>query len=226
MNLTRLITEITNRVPDGHARYNGPYHGGEANYVYIPDDRNHIFDGSFDYILKLGEKAKGQYKDDRKTGDWEFRHRGHTTQKLLHAQYEGGRLEGKLEYFSQEKRFANVYEVHLSLTMHNDQVVGDVYGTFSDGELVAQCNNDSYPDGQWMFRYDKRVQADTMSVELWENGHIVDFYTEWKDKRKPVDPTCNLLNRLNSILLNVIHQLLAIVRRGVNTTHIKILSKR
>ena len=216
--LAQLIRRLTGNIPEGHLYYDGEYHESHAQYYYVLSGDKHIFDGSFSCEYKygggLGKKAVGNFKMDKKTGEWEFTRRGNGSLMQLYATFDEGYLSGDFDYLYEEVTIGAIAKTDLSLSLDRGEIRGKISGHFDGGELDGYCDADGYPNGAWKLTFREGDVIAEEHIEHWEHGVLIDAYVDDKKWHRKNDVSPRLRERVNYLLDHDCRRLLTTVGRG------------
>jgi len=231
VKLPRLLKRFIKQIPDGHEFFSGIYHGGDAEYVYIPSDDGHVFDGEFSFYLNLGggryRKAQGNFAMNKKVGDWTFVSRGSDTQKQIFAQFNDGYIEGNLRFRGEELAIGGSILKEFSLNVKDGMVVGEITGIFDGGEFIGFCDNQGYADGQWtLTTIEEEAESEYVKVEVWNHGLLEESYEKNKRREKKRECTPHFREKINYLLEEECKKLMGIVGRGTANPLIHINRKK
>ena len=227
MEIKRLWNKWTHDVPEGHEYFSGNYHGGDASYTYVEQDGERLFDGPFKFYRQLDQdmydKASGHFTMNRKTGDWQFAHRGFRHDLRLDVQFSNGHIDGELSLVDVEDKVSFSLVNAIEMTVNEDKVKGELSGLINEGDFFGFCDENGFADGQWTLTFKKGKKTTTMATELWEHGVCVKAYEEDYHLHKKNDIAPFMRERLNMILSEDLPKLLKIVKRGTSwaPVHIK-----
>jgi len=229
--ISNLLQKLTIKVPEGHKLFQGEYHDGDATYVYIPDGKKHIFDGSFELVYDLGggcyKKAKGNYRDNVKEDYWHYERQGRSSVKTVDADFRTGFVQGSLECYSSERGVGeSVINNELKMLVFENTIKGKILGFIDGWEVYGFCDDEGYADGKWtMTQEDKEDREVTTRVEEWEHGRLIKSYEERRRKKLTIEKATDIRKRVNTFLESTVGQFLAFVPRGNRATQVFVMRK-
>ena len=225
----KILSRLTKTVPEGHKFFSGIYHEGDAEYYYIPSDGGHIFDGEFNFRMKLGggmyREAKGVFKNNQKDGLWQFVRKGRESFKNLKVNFNNGQIEGQLHYTCEEETIGGVIMKGIDLMVADGKIKGEILGVSAGAEFKGFCDEDGYPDGTWTMTYKEDGELKNVETEVWDHGTLVSSYEESHEWRNKLDKNNRFRERINYLLEEDVQHLLKIVGRGTQNTFLHIYKK-
>ena len=225
----KLLLRLTKSVPEGHKYYSGIYHGGDAEYFYIPSVGNHIFDGEFSFRMKLGggmyREAKGSFVNNRKEGPWQFTKKGRDSFRDLKVNFRNGEIEGNLHYTCEEETIGGIVMQGIDLTVDDGKIKGELLGVYAGAEFKGFCDEDGYPDGTWTMTSKNDGGSTSVEKEVWDHGTLMSSYEESNEWRNKLEVNNRFRERINYLLEEDVQHLLKIVGRGTQNTFLHIYKK-
>lgn len=146
---------------------------------YENEDGERIYHGSLTYNFKYGKNAyytiKGQYKQGKKDGLWEFKavRNGNLLRGKLLANYSDDVLDGPFEY----QDFSDVnYDIRkMNGTFSKGELQGELKclmtGKYFKKNVVAYFSNGGYPDGIW--KIDDKSSIEKNTIVKFVNNFLV-----------------------------------------------------
>lgn len=224
------------QVRKGKNVYSGRYLNGEAVYWYDESAEGRIYNGSFKFTQsyydfpndKIKMSIRGLYRENNKTGVWNFTNRRNGESCELKVEYSNGQHNGIYQYKSVGKSNSINFKSGVSflhITMHNGHPIGEIKGSFGNGHFKGFCDDMGVPDGTWSMDLSATPLC-RMDYEVWENGTIKDSYsidTSTGD-RKP--HTGTLVDLLSSYIYRECYKLEKIIEKGSSQWKGEILTRK
>ena len=161
--------------------YSGPYANGTATYQYYENSNyERIYNGSFHYTAKIsyekifdacsicGVEVTGNYKENKKDGDWVF--------KLNHENY------SEIVTGSFDKGFFNGKWTTTKISNANQKVICSSSANYSYGKVIGplnrQCNGSEFE----FSNFDKSGKRDSIwfNTELKSNNEKLEEIRKYK----------------------------------------------
>lgn len=228
MDIRTITMRLLGRIPSGHQCYRGPYHDGDAKFVYIENGDQKVFDGRFNYFARHGSKtltAKGYFADDLKNGEWHMVRKSDHRTVTVTANYVMGRLTGELVCEVEEMTIGGRFFMGFCADIIDGIVTGKVVGVNNGSELEAEFDEHGQPHGDWkLTTQNKSGEVTNIDCEEWSHGTL---NNSWNENRynKRNNQKVGIFNRVNFILKIDAQPLLDLIKHGVINQHIQIHNK-
>jgi hypothetical protein len=222
MHIFESLKILFSRIPEGHKRFRGRYHGGWANYIYVPDGDKRIFDGPFSYYESHRQeqghsryRIKGFYEQDRKTGLWIYKHKAPTQETTLTLNYDHGHYSGRLVF--DDNRFGLnevVTSTHFEFDLDRRHPQGEIT-CFVDGSYLHGAFDDhGLPHGEWQLAPMEKDDVQKVEREEWSHGHFLGATTQRNEKASVTEGRKRLREMINMYLDNDCARMLQMAGRG------------
>lgn len=233
MGLLNYFNQLSRKptLPD-HLLLNGKYHDGKVVCEYVLQGEEKVFDGPFAYEYKYGslfgekgyERATGSFVMNRKDGLWKMEYHSSRRDRECQVSFEHGRVEGTVDYQCTETDYmGRVSKTAITFAVHDGHVVGDIRGTFGGKKFSGFCDEDGYPEGQWMVQVDSSDNTlSHVDCEMWNHGILVSSYSKMTRNKTQNDLQPYLLKTFSDLVNGDVLEMLFIVRRGTHINKIEI----
>lgn len=225
IKLGDILFRIRHGVPAGHQYFSGSWHGGSAQFTYLPsEDNQKLLDGYMCYHINYGNgryaKAEGTFYKNLKDGRWQYRQRRSTVQRSMTLSFSGGKVSGTVDFQSREFDLSSTVQNSLQFSVLNGVVTGNIVGMINGCELKGYCDDQGFADGEWTLSVLEDNAVRYVNHELWSHGTLQSSYEEDLLRKKRLDKPVKVSSRFDLILDQDIPELLHIVTSG-SENHVK-----
>ena len=222
MGLFNKLTNRLNRVPEGHERFSGAYHGGHATYFYISEGDEQLFDGAFVYRsshrIEYGSskyEIKGTYVRNRKQGRWVYKHTTRELNATLEVNYENGHYQGLMVYDETGSNMSgDAVKTHLEMKLQRRWPEGIIRGYLEGRFFSGGVDDRGLPHGEWILRPEDEGDQEAIETELWDHGTLVKAVKRKNADASEKESRPRLRELINGILDNECQRMFNMVRRG------------
>lgn len=220
-----ILFRIRHGVPAGHQYFSGGWHGGSAQFTYLPsEDHQKMLDGYMCYHVNYGNgryaKAEGPFFKNMKDGRWHYRQRRSTLERSMTLSFSGGKASGMVDFHSREFALSSTVKNSLQFIVSDGVVTGKVVGEFNGCELRGNCDDQGFADGEWTLSELENNAVRYVNHELWSHGTLQSSYEDDLLRKKRLDKPVKVSSRFDLILDEDIPELLHIVTSG-SENHVK-----
>ena len=225
IKLGDILFRIRHGVPAGHQYFSGSWHGGSAQFTYLPsEDNQKLLDGYMCYHINYGNgryaKAEGTFYKNLKDGRWQYRQQRSTVQRSMTLSFSGGKVSGTVDFQSREFDLSSTVQNSLQFSVLNGVVTGNIVGMINGCELKGYCDEQGFADGEWTLSVLEDNAVRYVNHELWSHGTLQSSYEEDLLRKKRLDKPVKVSSRFDLILDQDIPELLHIVTSG-SENHVK-----
>ena len=222
MGLINKLTGKFVRVPEGHERFSGTYHGGKATYYYINQNDEQIFDGDFSYKsshrVEYGTsnyEIKGTYVNNRKHGKWVYKHTTSNLNTKLTVNYENGHYMGLFIYDETSINLTgDAVKTYLEMTLQRRWPEGVIRGYLEGRFFSGGVDDRGLPHGEWVLSPEDNDDYEAIETEIWDHGTFVKATKRKNADSGEKETRPRLREMINSILDNDCQRMFNMVRRG------------